>query len=175
MTKILDWSSSDYLTAAIESSIHLWSGRTQSVKYTINATSGANGESEDPRTVNCLKWDKRGEKLGYSFTVEPLVIAIRGGSADDDVTMTDDATGTNVSVRQVREDDAPGNATVDAPQHQIDNGSDISFTNDQHRSFNNGTSPGTDATLKMSLKKNSSYIKVTIQRYWGRIKNNAFV
>lgn len=69
--KILDWSATDYLTAAIESSIHLWSGHTQSVQHTINvAAVGGPGKPKTKTTVDCLKWDARGEKLAYSFTVE---------------------------------------------------------------------------------------------------------
>lgn len=76
MTKILDWSATGYLTAAIQSSIHLWSCRTQSVQYTIDAVNGhepseADGGGGPAKTVvGCVKWDAQGVKLGYSFTVE---------------------------------------------------------------------------------------------------------
>lgn len=78
MTKILDWSSTGYLTAAIESSIHLWSSRTQSVQCTINVTHVDAEETIRPLQANdstktmivSLKWDARGEKLAYSYTVE---------------------------------------------------------------------------------------------------------
>ncbi|CAH1731606.1 unnamed protein product [Aphis gossypii] len=76
MTKILDWSATGYLTAAIQSSIHLWSCRTQSVQYTIDAANGhepteADGGSGPAKTVvGCVKWDAQGVKLGYSFTVD---------------------------------------------------------------------------------------------------------
>uniref|UniRef100_A0A2S2PQ52 Protein cortex n=1 Tax=Schizaphis graminum TaxID=13262 RepID=A0A2S2PQ52_SCHGA len=75
MTKILDWSSTGYLTAAIQSSIHLWSCQTQSVRYTIVAvdTDGptqADDGAAMKTVIGCLKWDAQGEKLGYSFTVE---------------------------------------------------------------------------------------------------------
>ncbi|XP_022172925.1 uncharacterized protein LOC111035564 [Myzus persicae] len=74
MTKILDWSSTGYLTAAIQSSVHLWSCHTQSVQYTIAAVdehgpTQADGGSTKI-TIGCLKWDAQGEKLGYSFTVD---------------------------------------------------------------------------------------------------------
>jgi len=75
VTKILDWSSTGYLTAAIQSSIHLWSCHTQSVQYTIasvaahpDPTLARGGPTKT--TIGCLKWDVQGEKLGYSFTVE---------------------------------------------------------------------------------------------------------
>lgn len=74
MTKILDWSSSGYLTAAIQSSIHLWSCHTQSVQYTIAAVDEHGPTQADggvtKTTIGCLKWDVQGEKLGYSFTVD---------------------------------------------------------------------------------------------------------
>lgn len=74
MTKILDWSSSGYLTAAIQSSIHLWSCHTQSVQYTIAAVDAHVPSQADggvtKTTIGCLKWDVQGEKLGYSFTVD---------------------------------------------------------------------------------------------------------
>lgn len=78
VTKILDWSSTGYLTAAIESSIHLWSSRTQSVRCTINVKHFDAGETTRPSPTDdstktmvvSLKWDARGEKLAYSYTVE---------------------------------------------------------------------------------------------------------
>ncbi|XP_060857498.1 uncharacterized protein LOC132935066 [Metopolophium dirhodum] len=74
MTKILDWSSTGYLTAAIQSSIHLWSCHTQSVQYTIAAVDAHGPTQTDggatKTTIGCLKWDAQGEKLGYSFTVD---------------------------------------------------------------------------------------------------------
>lgn len=68
MTQILDWSSTGYLTAAIESSIHLWSEYTQSIWCTLNVAEA--NESDDPvkTTIGCLKWDAQGKKLGYSYT-----------------------------------------------------------------------------------------------------------
>ncbi|KAF0753016.1 Protein cortex [Aphis craccivora] len=69
MTKILDWSATGYLTAAIQSSIHLWSCRTQSVQYTIDAVADGGSGSAKP-VVGCVKWDAQGVKLGYSFAVE---------------------------------------------------------------------------------------------------------
>lgn len=68
-TRLLDWSRTGYLTAGIESSVHLWSGRTQSVKYTIAAV--ADEPNDSAKTiVSCLKWDGPGEKLAYSFTTD---------------------------------------------------------------------------------------------------------
>jgi hypothetical protein len=70
VTKILDWSSTGYLTAAIQSSIHLWSCQTQSVQYTIVAVMDTDGptQADDGAAVKtvigCLKWDAQGEKLG---------------------------------------------------------------------------------------------------------------
>lgn len=80
MTKILDWSSTGYLTAAIESSIHLWSSHTQSVQYTINATA----ESDDSvkTIITCLKWDPQGEKLAYAFTIDQDTSDTSYNSAD---------------------------------------------------------------------------------------------
>ncbi|XP_025198394.1 uncharacterized protein LOC112596804 [Melanaphis sacchari] len=91
MTKILDWSSTGYLTAAIESSIHLWSCHTQSVQHTIAAAADAHGpaqadSSASKTVVGCLKWDAQGEKLGYSFTVERGEVPssdTSGGAWDD--------------------------------------------------------------------------------------------
>jgi len=74
VTKILDWSSTGYLTAAIQSSIHLWSCHTQNVQYTIAAVDTHGPTQTDSgatkTTIGCLKWDAQGEKLGYSFTVD---------------------------------------------------------------------------------------------------------
>jgi len=82
VTKILDWSSTGYLTAAIQSSIHLWSCHTQSVQYTIAAVDAHGPTQADgattKTTIGCLKWDAQGEKLGYSFTVD------RGGESSFD-------------------------------------------------------------------------------------------
>lgn len=70
VTKILDWSSTGYLTAAIQSSVHLWSCHTQSVRYTIPAVSTQAEGGPTKTTIGCLKWDAQGEKLGFSFTVD---------------------------------------------------------------------------------------------------------
>lgn len=68
VTKVLDWSSTGFLTAAIQSSIYLWSARTQRIQYKINANVN---ELDDfsSCTVRYLKWDRKGVKLAYSFTV----------------------------------------------------------------------------------------------------------
>lgn len=85
VTKILDWSSTGYLTAAIESSIHLWSSRTQSVQYTITATA----ESDDSvkTIITCLKWDSQGEKLAYAYTIDHDASNVSYGSVDDTMTV----------------------------------------------------------------------------------------
>ncbi|VVC27123.1 WD40/YVTN repeat-like-containing domain,WD40 repeat, conserved site [Cinara cedri] len=82
-SKILDWSSTGYLTAAIESSIHLWSCRSQSVRYKVNAEVG--GEPADVAAeseILCLKWDARGEILAYSFTVDVHTHLVHGLRTD---------------------------------------------------------------------------------------------
>lgn len=93
VTKILDWSSTGYLTAAIESTIHLWSGRTQCVHYTIQATELSESDNSIKTTISCLKWDMRGEKLGYSFTVDRVYASC---PLSDD-TITDVDSHTNIS------------------------------------------------------------------------------
>lgn len=93
MTKILDWSSTGYLTAAIESTIHLWSGRTECVHYTIRATELCESDSLAITTISCLKWDVRGEKLGYSFTVDRVCVGCL--LSDDTITDADNHSNTN--------------------------------------------------------------------------------
>lgn len=70
MTQTLDWSSTGYLTAAIESSIHLWSDYTQSIWCTINVADANESDGPVKTTIGCLKWDVQGEKLGYSYTYD---------------------------------------------------------------------------------------------------------
>lgn len=72
VTKVLDWSQTGYLTAAIDSSIHLWSGRTQSLQYTIDVLASIDEAADETAKikVTSLKWDSWGEKLAYSYTIE---------------------------------------------------------------------------------------------------------
>jgi hypothetical protein len=70
VTKILDWSSTGYVTAAIESSVHLWSERSQCIRYTLHAeTPDKSAAAAGKTAVCCVKWDVQGEQLAYSYTV----------------------------------------------------------------------------------------------------------
>lgn len=71
MTKILDWSSTGYVTAAIESSVHLWSERSQCIRYTVHAASETLDKSSAKTMVRCVRWDAQGEQLAYSYSVYP--------------------------------------------------------------------------------------------------------
>ncbi|XP_050437658.1 uncharacterized protein LOC126843898 isoform X1 [Adelges cooleyi] len=62
MTKVIDWSSTGYLTAAIQSSIYLWSSQTQSIQHKIITSP----EIDNVTRITCLKWDRRGTKLAYA-------------------------------------------------------------------------------------------------------------
>lgn len=167
MTKILDWSLTGYLTAAIESSIHLWSGRTQSVCYTINTDNLTETDNSIRTTITCLKWDSRGEKLGFSFTVLRSVES--GSLSDDTVTDTDSQPNTSADSNTDNYNTVDGSPSAPRvfphtdraiighdgrPNHNFD-GFDTIDESDH-------TLMGTpsEATLKLPNTKKTMYIKV---------------
>lgn len=69
VTKVLDWSSTGFLTAAVQSSIYLWSAEAQRIQHKINITDENESDDSITRTISCLKWDRKGLKLAYCFNV----------------------------------------------------------------------------------------------------------
>ncbi|XP_050526527.1 uncharacterized protein LOC126897185 isoform X2 [Daktulosphaira vitifoliae] len=94
MNKILDWSATGYLTAAIQSTIYLWSSKTQRIQYKINADTGL---FHSEINVNCLKWDKKGLKLAYSICVNEELSVYSDLSMNSSFVLNNTLNSTNVT------------------------------------------------------------------------------
>lgn len=165
VTKILDWSSTGYLTAAIESTIHLWSGRTQCVHYTIRATELSESDSSVKTTISCLKWDVRGEKLGYSFTVDRVYVSCP--LSDDTITDTDSHSSTNGDSDDITMHGTP----AASPTHTIFDGDQRQDNTSERTNANTPDEPPFNTHTESTATSSSEivkthYIKVFLNDYF---------